>query len=132
MCPPFCLFLKNEGFSNDDRALFIIFAGLNYLIDMAKKKKAGIVEVVAKCDKPAAISEIENMIFSLRGTQVMIDSDLAMLYGIETRVLNQAVKRNLDRFPDDFMFRLTTNEYKNLKSQIVTSSSRLLKTSELV
>ena len=89
---------------------------------MAKKKETEIVEVVAKCDKPAAISEIENMIFSLRGTQVMLDSDLAMLYGIETRALNQAVKRNLDRFPDDFMFRLTTNEYKNLKSQIVTSS----------
>lgn len=94
---------------------------------MAKKKQTEIVEVVAKCDKPAAVSEIENMIFSLRGTQVMLDSDLAMLYGIETRVLNQAVKRNLDRFPDDFMFRLTTNEYKNLKSQIVTSSSQLLK-----
>lgn len=91
------------------------------MIDMAKKEKTEIVEVVAKCDKPAAVSEIGNTIFSLRGTQVMLDSDPAMLYGIETRVLNQAVKRNLDRFPDDFMFRLTTNEYKNLKSQIVTS-----------
>lgn len=96
---------------------------------MAKKKNntTDIVEVVVNCDKPIEVSEIENMIFSLRGVQVMLDSDLAMLYGIETRALNQAVKRNLERFPDDFMFRLTSTEYKNLKSQIVTSSLHLLK-----
>lgn len=87
---------------------------------MAKKKNntTDIVEVVVNCDKPIEVSEIENMIFSLRGVQVMLDSDLAMLYGIETRALNQAVKRNLERFPDDFMFRLTSTEYKNLKSQL--------------
>jgi hypothetical protein len=52
----------------------------------------------------------------------MLDSDLAELYGVETKVLNQSIKRNLDRFPADFMFLLTDNEWHNLKSQIVTSS----------
>lgn len=51
----------------------------------------------------------------------MLDSDLAELYGVQTKVLNQAVKRNLDRFPEDFMFQLSENEYKILRSQIVTS-----------
>lgn len=53
----------------------------------------------------------------------MLDSDLAKLYGVETKVLNQAIKRNSKRFPDDFMFRLTKGEYEILRSQIVTSSS---------
>jgi hypothetical protein len=53
---------------------------------------------------------------------VMLDRDLAILYGIETKVLNQAVKRNMSRFPEDFMFQLTEIEFQNLKSQIVTSS----------
>jgi ORF6N domain. len=52
----------------------------------------------------------------------MIDRDLAELYGVDTRVLNQTVKRNLKRFPDDFMFQLTDEEFRNLRSQIVTSS----------
>lgn len=52
----------------------------------------------------------------------MIDSDLAELYGVETKVLKQQVKRNIDRFPDDFMFELTNEEFANLRSQIVTSS----------
>ena len=51
----------------------------------------------------------------------MLDSDLAKLYGVQTKVLNQAIKRNLDRFPEDFMFQLSENEYKILRSQIVTS-----------
>ena len=51
----------------------------------------------------------------------MLDFDLAELYGIETRALNQAVNRNIERFPEDFMFRINDSEYKNLKSQIVTS-----------
>src|SRR5712692_6898019 len=53
----------------------------------------------------------------------MLDSDLAALYGVETKVLNQAVKRNAERFPDDFAYRLTRQEFKNLRSQFVTSSS---------
>jgi hypothetical protein len=52
----------------------------------------------------------------------MIDSDLAALYGVETKVFNQAIRRNIDRFPEDFMFRLTREETENLRSQTVTSS----------
>ncbi len=65
---------------------------------------------------------IQQKIFEIRGQSVMLDFDLAELYGVETRVLNQAIKRNPDRFPKDFMFQLTQRELTNLKSQIVTSS----------
>ena len=65
---------------------------------------------------------IESLIYEIRGQKVMLDRDLAKLYGVETKVLNQAVKRNLKRFPEDFMFRLTQQEYEILKSQFVTSS----------
>lgn len=68
------------------------------------------------------LMQIQNMIYEIRGYKVMLDSDLATLYEVETRTLNQAVKRNIDRFPNDFMFQLTKDEFKNLKSQIVTSS----------
>ena len=64
---------------------------------------------------------IENKILIARGKKVMLDRDLAMLYGVETRTLNQAVKRNMKRFPEDFMFQLTTGEMKIWKSQIVIS-----------
>ena len=73
-------------------------------------------EVVTNCD------HLQKRILTVRGTQVMLDRDLAELYGVETRVLNQAVKRNKERFPELFMFRLTKEERENLKSQIVTSS----------
>jgi hypothetical protein len=66
--------------------------------------------------------EITGRIFFLRGEKVIIDRDLALLYGVATKVLMQAVKRNLERFPSDFMFQLTQEEFKNLKSQFVTSS----------
>jgi hypothetical protein len=65
---------------------------------------------------------IQNKIFLHRGKKVMFDKDLAELYGVETKVLNQAVKRNIDRFPPDFMFLLTLQEVTILKSQFVTSS----------
>jgi hypothetical protein len=65
---------------------------------------------------------IISKIYLIRHQKVMLDSDLAELYGVEARVLNQAVKRNLIRFPKDFMFQLTKKEFENLKSQIVTSS----------
>ena len=65
---------------------------------------------------------IEKRIFEIRGKKVMLDADLAELYAVETRALNQAVTRNIDRFPDDFMFRLTGVEAKDLKSQSVTSN----------
>ncbi|MBO9582991.1 MAG: ORF6N domain-containing protein [Flavobacterium sp.] len=75
-------------------------------------------------DNHSLLSEetISNKIYFIRGQKVMLDSDLAMLYEIETRVLNQAVKRNITRFPKDFMFELSQTEFENLKSQIVTSS----------
>ena len=66
--------------------------------------------------------EIQNMIYTFRGRQVMIDRDLAYLYNVETKVFNQAVKRNLNRFPEHFRFQLTEEEYENLRSQFVTSS----------
>ena len=66
---------------------------------------------------------IHHKIYTLRGKQIMLDEDLAELYEVETKVFNQAVKRNLDRFPDDFRFQLTQDEYCNLRSQFVTSSS---------
>ncbi len=67
-------------------------------------------------------SEIESRIFTIRGMRVMLDSDLAKLYNVETKALNQAVKRNLERFPESFRFQLSENEMQNLRSQIVTSS----------
>ena len=65
---------------------------------------------------------IISKIYVFRNQKTMLDSDLAVLYGVETKVLNQAVKRNLNRFPPDFMFQLESSEFENLKSQIVTSS----------
>ncbi len=66
-------------------------------------------------------TDIKNKIFTIRGLQVILDRDLAELYGVETRVLNQAVKRNITRFPEDFMFQLTRKESENLISQFVIS-----------
>jgi hypothetical protein len=65
---------------------------------------------------------IESKIYLLRGKKVMLDRDLATLYGVETRTLNQAVRRNINRFPEDFMSQLTTEEMENWKSQIVISN----------
>ena len=77
----------------------------------------------AKTEAPIALSDdmqIRNMIYTVRGQQVMLDSDLAELYGIETKVLNQAVSRNSRRFPERFCFRITREEAEDLRSQIVT------------
>jgi len=65
---------------------------------------------------------ILNKIYLIRGMKVMLDKDLAELYGVKTKVLNQAVRRNENRFPQDFMFQLNYEEFENLKSQFVTSS----------
>ncbi len=62
--------------------------------------------------------EVNNLIYTVRGTQVMLDSDLAELFEIETKAFNQAVKRNIDRFPDSFRFQLSKEEYDVLKTQI--------------
>ena len=68
------------------------------------------------------IINVKPLIHEIRGFQVMLDSDLAQLYQVETKVLNQAVKRNIDRFPPEFMFQLTKEEYDNLISQFAISS----------
>ena len=65
---------------------------------------------------------IKSRIFTIRGVQVMLDRDLAELYGVQTKVLNQAVKRNIERFPERFMFQLSKGELEDWKSQIVTSN----------
>ena len=64
---------------------------------------------------------IQNLIYIVRGQRVMLDSDLAMLYEVGTKVLNQSVKRNIERFPEDFMFQLSENEWEVLRSQFVTT-----------
>lgn len=69
---------------------------------------------------------LAKLVFLIRGEKVLLDADLADLYGVATKVLNQAVKRNLDRFPDDFMFQLTPEEWGDMRSQIVTTSRRKL------
>jgi hypothetical protein len=70
------------------------------------------------------LTRIHKEIKLIRGQQVLLDFDLAKLYGVETRVLKQAVRRNIDRFPEDFMFQLTEVEYKSLTSQTVISKGR--------
>ena len=71
------------------------------------------------------IEIIKNRIYEVRGQRVMLDRDLAELYGVETRVLNQAVKRNIERFPEDFMFQLTAEERDSMSSQIVMTSGQV-------
>jgi hypothetical protein len=73
--------------------------------------------------KQAEIQSIQSLIVTFRGCQVMLDRDLAELYQVETKVLNQAVKRNLERFPENFRFQLSDSEYENWRSQFVTSNS---------
>lgn len=68
------------------------------------------------------IAVIQQKIYEIRGEKVMLDFDLARLYGVETKVLNQAVKRNIERFPPDFMVQLTISEWNVLRSQFVTSN----------
>ncbi len=67
------------------------------------------------------LETIQNLIYEIRGVKVMLDVDLAQLYKVETKVLNQSVKRNIKRFPKDFLFQLSKSEFDNLKSQFVTS-----------
>ncbi|OGI00201.1 MAG: hypothetical protein A2Y25_05390 [Candidatus Melainabacteria bacterium GWF2_37_15] len=73
------------------------------------------------------IQIIENKIFVIRGQRVMLDSDLAILYEVETKRLNEAIKRNIDRFPEDFMFQLNDDEWNILRSQIATFDKVLRK-----
>ncbi len=75
-----------------------------------------------EAESVVSVERIEKAIFMIRGQKIILDHDLAELYGVQTKVLKQAVRRNLDRFPSDFMFELTDLEFKNLRSQFVTSS----------
>ena len=70
------------------------------------------------------VIQIQNLIYEIRGHKVMLDSDLAKLYGVETRALNQAVKRNIERFPNNFMFQLSLEEYQFLISHFVISKTQ--------
>ena len=74
--------------------------------------------------EPTSADIIRSRILTIRGVQVMLDRDLAELYGVPTKVLNQAVKRNIERFPERFMFQLTKDEVPDLRSQIVTLNKR--------
>ncbi len=74
------------------------------------------------------VEVLKHRIYEVRGLRVMLDRDLAELYGVETKVLNQAVKRNIDRFPEDFMFKLNKSEWAFLRSQIVTLKESPLST----
>ena len=93
---------------------------IRYMCRMESKEENARQEVepVTICDRSIIPIRIESLIYIIRDQQVMLDSDLARLYGVETKVLNQAVKRNIQRFPEDFMFQLTKEEC--LRSQIVT------------
>lgn len=84
-------------------------------IDMAKKKRTGAV---------VPLERITHSIILIRGQKVMLDIDLARLYGVETKTLNRAIRRNIDRFPEDFMFQLTTQEYADLRRHLGSSNLR--------
>ena len=118
---------------------------------MAKKKKTEeMPEVVTNCDqskggvtiddnRQLAVTNcdrkninIESLIRTIRGQKVMVDFDLAMLYGVQNKRLNEQVKRNIKRFPDDFMFQLTKEEWNILKSQIATAKQTENKTITLL
>jgi phage regulator Rha-like protein len=74
-----------------------------------------------------SFGNIANMIYEIRGQKIMLDRDLAELYGVEVKRLNEAVKRNIERFPLDFMFQLTQDEWNNLRSQIATANKDISK-----
>ena len=90
---------------------------------------------IAKADSShlRRLENIEDLIRVIRGKQVMLDRDLARLYGVEARALNQAVQRNIERFPEDFMFQLTKEEFENLKSQnVISSEDEILKSQNVI
>ena len=79
---------------------------------------------MSKSSNKLTADQLGRLIYEVRGERVMLDSDLASIYGVETKALNRAVKRNRDRFPRDFVFQLSENEWKNLRYQIGTASLR--------
>lgn len=104
--------LATDGVQGSERFPLYSLSSFGYRLGMAKS------------DNIIPIERIANRIYVMRGQKVMLDSDLAELYGVQTRVLVQAVKRNSARFPEDFMFQLSKQEHEILKSQTVISSSK--------
>jgi phage regulator Rha-like protein len=90
-----------------DSSFLIKFLSQNIFMEIHEMEESGLIQ-------------IENLIYEIRGTKVMFDSDLALLYGVEIKRLNESVKRNIKRFPREFMFQLTEYEWENLRSQIAT------------
>lgn len=88
---------------------------------MAKKEQEQTINMIPVV---AETKDIKSLIYVVRGQQVMLDSDLAMIYQVETKVFNQAVSRNIERFPENFRFQLTKEEFDTLRSQIATSDGR--------
>lgn len=82
------------------------------------------VTVLSMEDTNSSLPDIQSRIFTIRGVQIMLDRDLAMYYKVETGQLNRQVKRNIRRFPEDFMFQLTKDEWSSLKCQFGTSNTR--------
>ena len=95
------------------KQMFYIYYNLMQGCEVMEENKLSIQNEISN-------EEIKNLIYTIRGKQVMLDSDVAMLYHYETKKVNQAVKRNIDRFPERFCFQLTEEEFLNLRSQIVT------------
>ena len=86
---------------------------LNACLPMASEK-----------DSTIRVDQLDRLIYEIRGQKVMLDRDLAEVFGVDTKVLNQAVKRNRRKFPPDFMFQLTAEEFETMRSQFVTASNR--------
>lgn len=108
---------------------FLLFVGLHRQKFAAKpafhqNKFLIICRSTPKSSNKVTTDQLGRLIYEVRGERVMLDSDLASIYGVETKALNRAVKRNRDRFPKDFMFQLSENEWENLRYQIGTASLR--------
>ena len=108
----------------------LLYICIQNRIHMAKKsvkKDEQAIELISDCEQLAVLSvhDIEKLIVTLRGVQVLIDRDLAFLYQVEVKQMNRQVKRNIERFPADFMFQLTKEEYDGLKCQNGTSNISL-------
>ena len=88
---------------------------------MAKKEQEQAKDMIPVLTET---KDNKSLIYVVRGQQVMLDSDLAMLYQVETKVFNQAISRNIERFPENFRFQLTKEEFEALRSQIATSNGR--------
>ncbi len=94
-------------------------------LDASKTEDKNGIAIITKDDKifENTTENIRNIIYTIRGQQVMTDSDLAMLYQVETKQLTRQMKRNIDRFPEDFCFQLSKEEFENLRCHFGTSSS---------